>query len=56
MAEYLNPTGLHDRAPDGWQGRAEVVAGEGGPCPLLVCLAGVVQVDYPPVVGEQFVN
>jgi hypothetical protein len=30
MAEYLNPTGLHDRAPDGWQGRAEVVAGEGG--------------------------
>jgi hypothetical protein len=45
MAEYLNPTGLHDRAPD-----------EGGPCPLLVCLAGVVQVDHPPVVGEQFVN
>jgi hypothetical protein len=24
--------------------------------PLLVCLAGVVQVDHPPVVGEQFVN
>jgi hypothetical protein len=33
-----------------------VVAGEGGPCPRLVCLAGAVQVDHPPVVGEQFVN